>query len=121
MINAGKRLSTFKNDEVRHIFRSAVYREKFMGLDLLLAPSFLSHGRILVVTSKKTGNAAKRNLIRRRLKAIFYEEQLFEKQLDIIIIIKKEGIGKSFDELKSLLLQAVTHYEETQQSNSNPA
>jgi len=45
-------------------------------------PSF---GKILIIIPGKTGNAIKRNKIRRQIKAIFYEEKLFEKP-DILVI-----------------------------------
>lgn len=63
-------------------------------------------GRLLVITSRKIGNAVKRNLLRRRLKAIFYEEKLFSYSYDVVIYSRKCSTDLSFQELKSILLQA---------------
>jgi len=61
-------------------------------------------GRILVVTPKKIGSSPQRNRIRRRLKAIFYEEKLFERGIDVIVFVKKKGIELTFNQLKKLLI-----------------
>jgi ribonuclease P protein component len=52
------------------------------------------------------GNAPERNLLRRQLKAIFYEEKLFERGFECIIILRKEAVPLSFAQLKELLLDA---------------
>ena len=51
------------------------------AFDMRALPTRSFCGRILVITPKKMGTAPKRNLIRRRLKALFYEEKLFEKRI----------------------------------------
>jgi len=89
--------------EVSLMFKTARRALRHPGLDILCAPAVQDVGRILVITAKKIGSAPKRNLIRRRLKAIFFEEKLFELGLDCIVIIKKPGIDLEFDELKKLL------------------
>jgi ribonuclease P protein component len=105
MVNsAPTNLSTFSNDEVKTIFRSASIRKKFEGIDVLCAPQLSTWGRLLVVTPRKSGNAPQRNKIRRRLKAIFYEEKFFERGYDCVVFVKKEGINLSFDELKAMLM-----------------
>lgn len=98
------RISRFKEHEVKELFKKAKRVLKHPGLDILCAPSEKKEfGRILVITSKKTGIAAKRNRIRRRLKSIFYNKKLYEKKIDCIIIIKKDGINLSFEQLEDLL------------------
>ncbi|KKP29798.1 MAG: ribonuclease P [candidate division TM6 bacterium GW2011_GWF2_30_66] len=106
MTEASKNLSTFTNTEVTEILKKAKRALKHPGLDILCHPSpeNLNHGRILVVTSRKIGPAVKRNLIRRRLKAIFYEEKLYEQKWDYICIIKKQGINLTFNQLKDILI-----------------
>jgi ribonuclease P protein component len=97
-------LPSFTPAQVQSLFKAACCRFKKPGIDILLAPALLPHGRILVITSRKVGNAPTRNKIRRRLKAIFYEEKLFEKGHECIAIIKPEGAHTSFEELKKMLL-----------------
>lgn len=101
-----KNLSTFTNTEVTETLKKAKRALKHPGLDILCHPSpeNLDRGRILIVTSRKVGPAVKRNLIRRRLKAIFYEEKLYEQKWDYICIIKKPGINLNFKQLKDILI-----------------
>lgn len=61
------------------------------------------YGRLLVVSSKKTGKAVKRNLIRRRIKQIFVEEKLFKSNFISIIFPSKKLIDTNFLDLKKLL------------------
>lgn len=92
--------------EIALSFKTARRVLKHPGLDILLAQASIP-GKILVVTPGRVGNAAKRNLIRRRLKAIFHEEKLGARGYNCIVLVKKAGITLSFDELKSLLMQAI--------------
>jgi len=103
MSKISKNISNFSSQEVRTLFRKAKRVLRHPGLDVLCAPATLDFGRILVVTSKKVGKAHKRNLIRRRIKSIFYEQELYKKQIDTIVIIKKEGINLDFQQLKDIL------------------
>lgn len=73
-------------------------------MDILNAPRALSHGRILVVTSRKIGNAVKRNRVRRRIKALFYERNLFLSPFDWVVIVKKGGVDLSFKDLETILV-----------------
>jgi len=100
------KLSNFSEKEVKQLFKRARRVIKQPGIHILVAPTNQPIGRILVITPKKIGNAPSRNRIRRRFKAIFQENKLFEHGKDCVIIVKKEGINLPSNELKSLLLQA---------------
>jgi len=102
--------AAFSKREISVLFKKArrVYAQP--GFHILVAPATLSYGRILIVTSRKVGNAPTRNKIRRRLKAIFYEERLFEKQLDCIVIVKPDGARSDFTTLKNLLKEVVDRH-----------
>lgn len=102
-------ISHFKQQEIRSIFRKAqkVYADQ--GLVLLASPSNKEFGRILVVTSRKVGTAPERNKIRRRLKSIYYQEKLFTKKIDCIVIVKKPGIAYPFQKLSEIVQHALTH------------
>lgn len=108
MLKISKEISNFHPKEIARLFRKAKRVLRHPGLDILCAPTKYDFGRILVVTSRKVGKATKRNLIRRRIKALFYEEKLYESRLDCIVIIKKEGITLSFNELKGILHGVIT-------------
>lgn len=99
-------MPTFTQQEVRNCFKAARRVLKHPGLDILIAPTN-TIGKILVVTAARVGNSPERNQIRRRLKAIFYEEQLGNRGYDCIVLVKKPGIALSFDELKGLLINAI--------------
>ena len=99
-------ISQFTQKEIRELFDKARLALKHPGLTILAAPKSHEIGRILVITSRKVGKAAKRNKIRRRLKALFYQEGMFKGEHDYAVIVKKDGIALSFDDLKALLKQA---------------
>ena len=99
----GKALYHFSNSEVSQLFKSAKRVFRHQALDVICAPQKLSHGRLLVVVPKRIAKAHKRNRIRRQIKSIFYESNLFEYPYDCIVIIKQEGLTLSFDELKKLI------------------
>lgn len=107
MSNIAKSISSFKKEEVNKIFQTGKRRIKTDLIDIIIAKKVLDFGRILVITSRKVGNAPKRNKIRRRLKSIFYQEKLYDLGYDCIIITKKGAVDLSFDQLKDLLFSAL--------------
>lgn len=104
MSGIAKRISKFTKRDIDHLFKHArrVLRNHFCTI--LFAPRQTDLGRILIVTSRKVGNAPDRNLIRRRIKSIFYEEKLYERSIDCAIIAQKKMNELSFDALKELIL-----------------
>ena len=104
-----KNLFSFTKAEIRHTFNNVKSSEKVLGLKILRAPRTLDFGRMLVITSKKVGNAPKRNLIRRRLKSIFYEEKLGKQPFDIIVIASKDTVQAPFSKLKEALINATAN------------
>ncbi|MCK5632310.1 ribonuclease P protein component [bacterium] len=107
-----KRTNRLTKQDVSKIFKKARRALRHPGLDILCHPTSKPTGRILVVTSRKTGGAPQRNLIRRRIKAIFHENQLFNRGFDVIVIIKKPGINLDFKKLTDLLLKALKKMEQ---------
>jgi len=109
MANIARDITRFTSKKaIDELFKKARRVIKHPGLHILIAPKAESFGHILIIASRKTGNAPERNKIRRRLKSIFYEDKLYEKGLDCIVIVKKEGTTMPFGELKELLLKAFT-------------
>jgi ribonuclease P protein component len=72
----------------------------------LLAPAQADFARVLIIASRKVGNAPERNLMRRRIKSIFYEEKLYDQKFDCAIILQKKSLDLTFDQLKELILKA---------------
>jgi ribonuclease P protein component len=105
-------LSNLSKNEIKTVFKKARRVLRDPGLDVLLYPSPTNFGRILVVTSRKVGNAPQRNKVRRRLKALFYKETFYEHKLDCFVIIKKPGINYSSEQLQKLIQHAFASYHE---------
>jgi len=106
MARISKEISTFTEKEVSLLFKKAKVLLKHTCFYILCAPATKNFGRMLVVTPKRIGKANKRNLVRRRIKEIFYQEGLFKNQLDCIVIVKREGINLPFAKLKKLIANA---------------
>jgi len=102
---AGK-ITRFTKKEINKLFDTAQRQVKNSALDILLGERQKDFGRILIIASRKVGNAPERNKIRRRLKSIFYEEKLYETPYDYIVIVKKEAVTLSFEALRKLLRHA---------------
>ncbi len=103
---------TFKRPEISRLFKQARRIYKSRELDVLSAPRAKEYARLLIVTPKKIGNAPQRNKIKRRLRAIFYENDLFDGTTDMIVIIKKEGVDMPFEELKRVIIDCASRSAE---------
>jgi len=105
---SGTAYHTFKKPEISRLFKQArrIYRSR--ELDILSAPRAKEYARLLIITPKKIGNAPQRNKIKRRLRAIFYENNLFESAADMIAIAKKDSIDIPFEALKKVLVRCAT-------------
>jgi ribonuclease P protein component len=99
-----KKISKFTKREIDHLYKHArrVFRDG--SCTILLAPQQEDFARALIITSRKVGNAPERNLIRRRIKSIFYEEKLYERGFDCAFIAQKKATALSFDQLKTIML-----------------
>jgi ribonuclease P protein component len=104
MSGIAKRLSKFTKREIDYLFKHARRVFRSPACTILLAPRQAEFGRVLIVTSRKVGNAPERNLIRRRIKSIFYEEKLYDHSFDCVIIAQKKMTDLSFDDLKDIIL-----------------
>ncbi len=102
------KLSKFSKKELDNFFKTAKSQKKNQAFTFLTAPATLPYGRILIVASAKYGNAPQRNLLKRRFKAIFWEEKLYEKQIDFAIIARATGKSYDFEQLKKLVLEIFT-------------
>ncbi len=106
MSHTAKNISSFTQQDVAYLLKNAHVKARIPGLRVLMAPALQEHGRILVVTPRHSGNSVKRNLIRRRLKSLFHQEQFSAHKYDCVVLVKKEGIATSFEDLKQLLTKA---------------
>jgi ribonuclease P protein component len=102
-----KKLSSFKKSEIQALFKTARTKIYNHGFTIKIAPKQSEIGRILVITPRKVGNAPQRNLIRRRLKAIFFEEKMYEKPYDCIVFVTPAAVAVPFSVIKELLISAL--------------
>jgi len=107
MKDVAKQISKFKQKEIDLLFKTtqAVYKSK--ELTILSAPCIFSFGRVLLITSRKVGNAPERNLLRRWGRAIFYENKFFEYKKDCVVIFKSPAKNLTFDQFKEILKRSV--------------
>lgn len=94
----------WSSGEIHKFLRKAKRVYTSEALDIRIAPRSQTTGRILIITPKKMGNAPQRNRFRRRMKAIFYEQNLAAQALDIAIFSKAPANLLSFAELQAILL-----------------
>lgn len=108
-ISPFRKLFSFKKPEIDAAFRVARLRHQIYGLKLLYAPGghegLAAHGKLLIIIPRKAGKAHDRNRLRRQLKAIFYQEQGEKQPGTFILLVYKQAVGTSFEQLKAFLLK----------------
>ena len=105
---SGSAYHTFSRPEISRLFKQARRIYKSRELDVLSAPRTREYGRLLIITPKKIGNAPQRNKVKRRLRAVFYENRLFESNRDLVAIIKKDGVSLPFEKLQKIITQCAS-------------
>jgi ribonuclease P protein component len=104
MPSISQQLSTFTRQEVDNFFKSAHATKKTRAFTCLMAPRTKAFARILVIASGKSGSAVERNRIRRRIKALFLENKLFDYPNDCVIIVKQTAGLAELQDIKNLIL-----------------
>jgi ribonuclease P protein component len=94
-------ITKFSRKEITKIFSAASVLGKNRMFVLCAAPRSKEYGRILIITARHVGTAPERNLLRRWVKAIFYEEKIYQHHWDIIITFRKPAATLSFQKFKS--------------------
>jgi ribonuclease P protein component len=114
MTSIARTVSQFSTKEIDNAFKHARRLLKTSSIILLYGPQKREYGRILVIASRKVGNAVIRNKFKRRIKNIFYQEHMYLLRHDFICITRP-GIGDiNFETLKKILTDAKA------QTQSNP-
>lgn len=117
-----KKFFTFSQKEISIVSLHASRKKYVHGLKIIQLPFTKlttvtttltppSHGKLLIVTPRKAGNAVERNRIRRRIKALFYQEQLYQHLCYTTIFVNPQAMKLSFQDLKDILLNLFIHKE----------
>jgi ribonuclease P protein component len=106
MPSIARAITQFTEREIRALFEAARRVVKTPAFEIRKASTTNPHGRILIVIPRLVGTAPERNRIRRQLKALFYQEKYFEKQQDIIVLVRRGAADATYQDLHDLLQQA---------------
>ena len=104
MSKIAREITLFKKKEILDLIKSSKLIAQTPFCDLKRAKATESFGKILIIVPKKVGSAPVRNRLKRQVKAIFYQEKLFDLQYNFVIFFKPTNQAISFDELKDILL-----------------
>jgi ribonuclease P protein component len=106
-ISVARAITQLDRAHIIHLFHVAKRIHKAQGLEIRCAPKKLGHSKILIVTPRACGSAVERNLIKRRIKSIFYQEKLFERPYDCIVFVYPQAHALSFEELTQLFINTI--------------
>lgn len=98
-----RNLFLFSKSEISQAFKDAKFIAQEDGLKILKSSENQDFGKLLIIIPKMYGKANKRNLLRRRIKAIYYQKKLYENKHIFIIIASKLAQNLDFESLKKTL------------------
>jgi ribonuclease P protein component len=107
-INA-RSLTHFTRSEIKSLISRARVVSKSEGLHIKAAPKLYPYARILIVISRKVGNAVTRNKIRRRIRHIFMTNNLQNSQKDSIVYVLPAAKNMSYTQLLEQIVGALNH------------
>ncbi len=113
----GRKLSSFTRQEVSELFTRARAKVRMPGLRILRAPATYALGRVLIVIPRRVGSAPERNLIRRRIRAIFRERKLYLNGYDCIALVGPECKALSYEQLMRTFIAVVKQSHTPDASN----
>lgn len=106
-----RKLFCFSSVQVDMLFKAIDRKYYGCGIKLLHAnPSSDAHieGKLLVITPRRAGKAHVRNLIRRRIKNIFYQQALYKSPGVWIALVGHQAAQASFAELQDFLVKKMS-------------
>jgi len=108
MISLARACTNFKYKDIYILNKKAelIYFNQNFKIKLYkdLVNKDYNYGRILIILPKKIGVAPLRNLIKRRVKSIFYQEMIYNLKYDFVFIAQKGIENVSFKDLKNIFL-----------------
>ena len=107
MPRIARRITQWSQKDITTLFRASQYVLRHPGIDIKKAPKTSDIGRVLIVIPRKVGTAPQRNLIRRRIKAVFYENRLFDYPYDWLFFIKPAACALAFSDFQELIVSLI--------------
>lgn len=107
---------SFNQKEVSGLFSAAKLALRMPGITVLAAPTEEEYqlGKVLIITSRKSGKAVQRNKVRRRMRHLFWKHQWFASGYSFVIITYKQIHQFSYDELESIFKKMIKNVENRQ-------
>lgn len=100
-------ITKFTYKEIKQTFKKARCRYTSPELDIKVSPKTDNIGKLLIVIPKKVGVAPERNLMRRRLKSIFYQNQLFNYPFNVLVFCKPSILNLAYQNLEEKMLTSI--------------
>lgn len=119
MMSNARRITCWKRAEIGHLFKRSRRVYTSIDFDVRIAPALQESGKILLIVPRAAGNAPDRNTFKRRIKALFYQEQIYQKGYDWIVFAKKKGLSLTFADLKKAVLNVMQKLPAKQPSTSS--
>ncbi|HOF65157.1 MAG TPA: ribonuclease P protein component [Bacilli bacterium] len=102
-----RKYRVLKNNEFNTIINEgALLRTETASIYYL--PNELKHLRVGIALSSKLANAVGRNKTKRQVRAIIRNNISFKMPLDVILVVKKSFLVKSFEENEQILKTAMS-------------
>ena len=108
MVRITKQISSFTQKEIQELFKNTRLVVGQLPLLVRVGPAQKAVGRLLLVIPKAVGSAPIRNKLRRRLKALFYQDKLYTQGKDCIVLARAGASELLYEQLQELLHKAVT-------------
>lgn len=104
-----KELFQFNQKEIASFIDKSKFKAHIHGLRLMQVIRGADdvepvYGKLLIITPRTCGKANLRNQLRRRLKYIFYKEQLYKYPEISTVIASKSAMHHAYEELKTFLI-----------------
>lgn len=113
-VTHAKNISRFSRPEIDQLFKQARGVSRSLFFTLLAAPRGKEQARILIIIPRTAANAVARNRLRRRLKAIFYQQEFYKTMpVDLAFIARKGAATIPFNDLKKILANAAASCAQT--------
>lgn len=104
MASIARRITAWREGEIRRTIRRSRRLIRSDNADVSVIQT-QGIGRVLIIIPKKVGTAVVRNRTRRRIRSLFFENQLFSQGLSWIIYVKPPLATRSFSELRDLFMR----------------